>query len=59
MSVAQNQQLYKIRCKAIFVKEKTQDSAKKFEAREAIMEAKTDNSSDEILFAIEMTKCSN
>ena len=52
MSVAQKQQSYKLRHKARLAEgKKTQDSAKKLEARVAVLEAKIYSSSNESSFA--------
>ena len=52
MSTVQHQQLYELQKKARLLKgKKTPESSRSLEARVADLEAKTDNSSDESLFA--------
>ena len=60
MSMAQHQQLFKLQKEAGLVKgKKTPESIRALEAGEAALEAKTDNSSDESLFADEKLKANN
>ena len=52
MLVAQHQQLYELWKKAALIMgKKTPESSRALEARVAVLEAKTDNGSDESLFA--------
>ena len=57
MSVAQEQQLCELWHKAVLVYgKKMQDNSKKLEARAAVLEAKTDNSTNEGLFTDKKSK---
>ena len=59
MLVAQHQQLYALWKKAVLIKsKKTPESSRALEVRVAMLEAKTDNSSDE-LFADKKPKANN
>ena len=60
MLMAQHQQLYKLQKKARLVKgEKTPESSRALKARVAMLEAKTDNSSNESSFTDERPKAIN
>ena len=60
MSIAQHQHLNKLQKKIGLINcSKTPESSRAVEARVAVPEAKTDNSSDESLFAYEKSKASN
>ena len=60
MSMAQHQQLYRLWKKAKLIKgKKTSESNRALEARVAMLEAKTDNSSNESLFADEKLKAND
>ena len=60
MSIVQQQQLYKLQHNADFIKsKKTLESSKAFEARVAMLEAKTDNSSNRSIFGDEKPKVNN
>ena len=60
MSMVQHQQLYELQKKARLIKgKKTPESSRALEARVAVLEAKTDNSSDESLFADKKPKANN
>ena len=60
MSVLQHQQLYDLWKKARLIKgKKTPETSKSSEARVAILEVKTDNSSNESLFPDENPKANN
>ena len=57
MLMAKNQQLYELQKKANLIKgKKTQESSSALRARVAMLEAKSDNSSDESLFVDESPK---
>ena len=59
-SMVQHQQLYKLQKKARLIKgKKTPESSRALETRVAALEAKTDNSSNEILFPYEKPKVNN
>ena len=60
MLMAQHQQLYKLWKKAgLFKGKKTPESGRALEATVAMLEAKTDNSNNESLFADEKPKANN
>ena len=60
MSMAQYQQLYKLQKKVVLVEGKnTPESSKALEARVAMLETKTDNTSNESLFTDENHKVHN
>ena len=60
MLVAQCHQLYELQKKAMLIKgNKTQESSRALETRVAMLEAKTDNSSNEILFPDKKPKANN
>ena len=60
MSIAQHQQLYELLKKARFINgKKTKESSRALETRVAVLEAKTDNSSNDSLFADEKVKANN
>ena len=60
MSVAQCQQLYELKKRAGLIKgKKTPESSRALEARVAMLEAKTDDSSNESLFADVKPKANN
>ena len=60
MSMAQHQQLYELQKKARLIKgKKAPESSRALEARVAMLEAKTDNSSNESLFPDEKLKANN
>ena len=60
MSASQGQQLYELRKKAGLIKgKKAPESGRALKARVAALEAKTDNSSNEIVFLDEKQKASN
>ena len=57
MSAAQKQQLYELRHKARLVKgKKTEESAQNSETRVAVLEEKTDNISNQCIFAVKNQK---
>ena len=60
MSMAQHQQLHKLRKRPNLIKDKkTAESSRASEARVAVLEAKTGNSSNESLFPDEKPKANN